>query len=77
MPSETQGKIVRVLQEQTFTRVGGENPLQVDVRVIASTNHDMEAEMAEGNFRQDLYYRLNVVPIEILPLRDRQTIYRN
>ena len=71
MPLETQGKIVRVLQEQTFTRVGGDNPFDVDVRVIASTNHDMEAEMAEGNFRQDLYYRLNVVPIEILPLRDR------
>ena len=71
MPLETQGKIVRVLQEQTFTRVGGEEPVDVDVRVIASTNHDMEAEMADGNFRQDLYYRLNVVPIEILPLRDR------
>ena len=71
MPMETQGKIVRVLQEQTFTRVGGDDPLQVDVRVIASTSHDMEAEMSQGNFRQDLYYRLNVVPIEILPLRDR------
>lgn len=71
MPLETQGKIVRVLQEQTFTRVGGDDPVEVDVRVIASTNHDMEAEMSAGNFRQDLYYRLNVVPIEILPLRDR------
>ncbi|MGB0631720.1 MAG: sigma-54-dependent transcriptional regulator [Alphaproteobacteria bacterium] len=71
MPLETQGKIVRILQEQTFTRVGGDEPIEVDVRVIASTNHDMEAEMSEGNFRQDLYYRLNVVPIEILPLRER------
>ncbi|MEE2995899.1 MAG: sigma-54 dependent transcriptional regulator [Pseudomonadota bacterium] len=71
MPLETQGKIVRVLQEQTFTRVGGDEPIEVDVRVIASTNHDMEVEMAEGNFRQDLFYRLNVVPIEILPLKDR------
>lgn len=71
MPLETQGKIVRVLQEQTFTRVGGESAVVVDVRVIASTNRDMEAEMAEGNFRQDLFYRLNVVPIEIPPLRDR------
>jgi two-component system, NtrC family, nitrogen regulation response regulator NtrX len=71
MPLETQGKIVRVLQEQTFTRVGGEAAVNVDVRVIASTNRDMEAEMAGGNFRQDLFYRLNVVPIEIPPLRDR------
>ena len=71
MPLETQGKIVRVLQDQTFTRVGGEKPIRVDVRVIASTNHDMEKEMAKGNFRQDLFYRLNVVPIEILPLKDR------
>jgi two-component system, NtrC family, nitrogen regulation response regulator NtrX len=71
MPLETQGKIVRVLQDQTFTRVGGEVPVNVDVRVIASTNRDMEAEMAGGNFRQDLFYRLNVVPIEIPPLRDR------
>jgi two-component system nitrogen regulation response regulator NtrX len=71
MPLETQGKIVRVLQEQTFTRVGGESAVKVDVRVIASTNRDMEAEMAAGNFRQDLFYRLNVVPIEVPPLRDR------
>lgn len=71
MPLETQGKIVRVLQEQTFTRVGGEAAVNVDVRVIASTNRDMEAEMVGGNFRQDLFYRLNVVPIEIPPLRDR------
>lgn len=71
MPLETQGKIVRVLQEQTFTRVGGEASVNVDVRVIASTNRDMEAAMAAGDFRQDLFYRLNVVPIEIPPLRDR------
>lgn len=71
MPLETQGKIVRVLQEQTFTRVGGESAVKVDVRVIAATNRDMEAEMAAGNFRQDLFYRLNVVPIEVPPLRDR------
>ena len=71
MPLETQGKIVRVLQEQTFTRVDGQTSVKVDVRVIASTNRDMEAEMTSGNFRQDLFYRLNVVPIQILPLRDR------
>ena len=57
MPLETQGKIVRVLQEQTFMRVGGEVPVTVDVRVIASTNRDMAELMAEGNFRQDLFYR--------------------
>jgi len=71
MPLETQGKIVRVLQEQTFMRVGGESAVKVDVRVIASTNRDIEAEMTAGNFRQDLYYRLKVVPIEVPPLRDR------
>ena len=71
MPLETQGKIVRVLQDQAFTRVGGESQVHVDVRVIASTNRDMEAEMLAGNFRQDLFYRLNVVPIVIPPLRDR------
>lgn len=72
MPLETQGKIVRVLQEQTFTRVGGDTAVQVDVRVIASTNRNMEEQMAAGNFRQDLFYRLNVVPIEIPPLRERR-----
>ena len=71
MPLETQGKIVRVLHEQTFTRVGGKSAVKVDVRVIASTNRDMDAEMAAGNFCQDLFYRLNVVPIEVPPLRDR------
>ncbi len=72
MPLETQGKIVRVLQEQRFTRIGGSSPVQVDVRVIAATNRDMEAETAQGRFRQDLFYRLNVVPIRILPLRERR-----
>ncbi|MEX2455332.1 MAG: sigma-54 dependent transcriptional regulator [Rhodospirillaceae bacterium] len=72
MPLETQGKIVRVLQEQRFTRVGGTAAVQVDVRVIAATNRNMEKVMASGNFRQDLFYRLNVVPIEMLPLKDRR-----
>ncbi len=72
MPIETQGKIVRVLQEQRFTRIGGSSPVQVDVRVIAASNRDMAAETTQGRFRQDLYYRLNVVPIEILPLRERR-----
>ena len=68
MPMETQGKIVRVLQEQTFQRVGGIRQVKVDVRVIASTNKDLRAEMASGRFREDLYYRLSVVPISVPPL---------
>ncbi|KZD09800.1 nitrogen assimilation response regulator NtrX [Oceanibaculum pacificum] len=72
MPLETQGKIVRVLQDQTFERVGGGRRVEVDVRVIASTNRDLEAEMQEGRFRQDLYYRLNVVPLRVPPLRERR-----
>ena len=72
MPMETQGKIVRVLQEQTFERVGGRARVQVDVRVIASTNRDLAAAMTAGRFREDLYYRLNVVPIRLPSLRDRR-----
>jgi two-component system nitrogen regulation response regulator NtrX len=72
MPLETQGKIVRVLQEQVFTRTGGSAKVEVDVRVIASTNQDLQAKIGEGSFRQDLYYRLNVVPIQIPPLCDRR-----
>jgi len=72
MPVETQGKIVRVLQEQTFERVGGAVRVEVDVRVIASTNRDLAAEMQAGRFRQDLFYRLNVVPIRMPSLRERR-----
>src|ERR1700674_4681088 len=72
MPLETQGKIVRVLQEQTFERVGGAIRVEVDVRVIASTNRDLAAEMQAGRFRQDLFYRLNVVPIRMPSLRERR-----
>ncbi|MEA1938425.1 MAG: sigma-54 dependent transcriptional regulator, partial [Pseudomonadota bacterium] len=71
MPFETQGKIVRVLQDQTIERVGGGDRIQVDVRVIAATNRDLEAEMEAGRFRHDLYYRLNVVPIVMPALKDR------
>ncbi|MBX6320201.1 MAG: sigma-54-dependent Fis family transcriptional regulator [Rhodospirillaceae bacterium] len=72
MPLETQGKIVRALQEQTFERVGGSTRVQVDVRVIASTSRDLNAEIAAGRFRQDLYYRLNVVPLRVPGLRERR-----
>jgi len=68
MPIETQGKIVRVLQEQTFQRVGGVRQVDVDVRVIASTHKNLRDEMAAGRFREDLYYRLSVVPIPVPPL---------
>lgn len=71
MPLETQGKIVRVLQEQRFQRVGGQMPVEVDVRILASSNRDLQKHMEEGHFRQDLYYRLNVVPVMMPPLRER------
>jgi two-component system, NtrC family, nitrogen regulation response regulator NtrX len=72
MPLETQGKIVRALQEQTFERVGGARRVEVDVRVVASTNRELAAEIAAGRFREDLFYRLNVVPIRVPPLRERR-----
>ena len=72
MPLETQGKIIRVLQEQNFERVGGTSQVQVDVRVIASTTKDLTAEINAGNLREDLYYRLNVVPIHVPSLIDRR-----
>jgi two-component system nitrogen regulation response regulator NtrX len=70
MSLETQGKIVRVLQEQSFQRVGGANFIDVDVRVIAASSKDLSEEMQQGRFREDLFYRLSVVPIKIPPLRD-------
>ncbi len=72
MPLETQGKIVRVLQEQSFERVGGNRVVEVDVRVVAATNRDLPQLIAEGRFREDLYYRLNVVPLDVPALRDRR-----
>ena len=71
MSLKTQAKVLRVLQEQTFQRVGGQQTIKVDVRVIAATNKELEAEINAGNFRSDLYYRLNVIPIEVPPLRTR------
>ncbi|MCL2469767.1 MAG: sigma-54 dependent transcriptional regulator [Alphaproteobacteria bacterium] len=72
MPLETQGKIVRVLQEQVFTRVGGSTRVEVDVRVIASSNQDLQERIQSGKMRQDLYYRLSVVPIIVPPLSERR-----
>ena len=72
MPPETQGKIVRALQEQTFERIGGSSRVEVDVRVVASTNRDLAGEISAGRFREDLFYRLNVVPIRVPPLRERR-----
>ncbi len=72
MPLATQGKIVRVLQDQTFERVGGGTKVEVDVRVLASTNRDIQKEIAAGTFREDMYYRLNVVPVRVPALRERR-----
>ncbi|MBV1830329.1 sigma-54-dependent Fis family transcriptional regulator [Komagataeibacter sp. AV436] len=72
MPLETQGKIVRALQDQTFERLGGSRRVKVDVRVLATTNRDLQAEIGLGRFREDLYYRLAVVPLRIPSLRERR-----
>ena len=72
LSSATQAKILRVLQEMEFIRVGGVKPVKVDVRVIVATNRDLEKEVSEGRFRSDLFYRINVVPIFIPPLRERK-----
>lgn len=72
MSMRTQAKILRILQEQKFERVGGTQTIEVDVRVIAATNKNLEEEIKKGNFREDLYYRLNVIPFYIPPLRDRK-----
>jgi two-component system nitrogen regulation response regulator NtrX len=72
MSLKTQSKVLRALDEQRFTPVGGEEALTVDVRVIASTNKDLEEEILKGNFREDLFYRLNVIPFFVPPLRDRR-----
>ena len=72
MPLETQGKIVRALQDSTFERLGGSARVKVDVRVISTTNRDLHAEIAAGRFREDLYYRLAVVPVKVPALKERR-----
>ena len=72
MSLKTQAKVLRVLQEQVMERVGGTQRIRVDVRVIAATNKDLPAEIQDGRFREDLYFRLNVIPIFVPPLRERR-----
>lgn len=72
MSLKTQAKVLRTLEQQRFVPVGSDDPVTVDVRVIASTNKDLEEEIARGNFREDLFYRLNVIPFVVPPLRERK-----
>jgi two-component system, NtrC family, nitrogen regulation response regulator NtrX len=72
MSLKTQSKVLRTLDEQRFTPVGSDEPVTVDARMIASTNKDLEEEISRGNFREDLFYRLNVIPFSVPPLRERQ-----
>jgi two-component system nitrogen regulation response regulator NtrX len=71
MSLKTQAKILRILQEQKFERVGGSQTTSVDVRIVAATNKDLKMEIQNGNFREDLFYRLNVIPFVVPPLRER------
>jgi len=72
LPPNTQVKLLRVLQQQTFQRVGGSEPISVDVRVLAATHRNLEAMIREGKFREDLFHRLNVVCLQLPPLRERR-----
>ena len=72
MSLKTQAKVLRALQEQRIEPVGGAGGVEVDVRVIAATNKDLEAEIRRGRFREDLYFRLNVIPFHVPPLRERR-----
>ena len=72
IPLETQAKLLRVIQEREFMRLGGVETIKVDVRVVAATNIDLRRAVEEGRFREDLYYRLNVIAIQLPPLRQRK-----
>src|SRR5947209_10376198 len=72
MPLTTQGKILRVLTDQSYSRVGGQRPVKVDVRVLSATSRNLQDEIGAGRFREDLFYRLNVVPVRLPPLRERR-----
>ncbi len=72
MPLTTQGKILRVLTDQSYHRVGGQRPVKVDVRVLSATSRNLQDEIAAGRFREDLFYRLNVVPVRLPALRERR-----
>ena len=76
MPFSIQAKILRLLQERSIERLGGRDPIPVDVRIIAATNRDLETALAEGRFREDLYYRLKVVTIWLPPCGSASVIFR-
>ena len=71
MPMEAQTRLLRVLQEGEYTTVGGRTPIRTNVRIIAATNRDLQHQIDQGLFREDLFYRLNVVPLRLPPLRER------
>ena len=72
MPADTQGKLLRVLVEQKFQRIGGGPKVSVDVRIVSSSSRDLEREVSQGRFRQDLFHRLNVVPLRVPSLVERR-----
>jgi len=73
MPLYAQSKLLRVLQEREITKIGGSDEIAIDVRIVCSTNRNLQEEVKKGSFREDLYYRLNVIPLEVPPLRDRMS----